>query len=76
MTDKQSRPMSMMETVTSTAVGLAINTGANSLLLPMFGFPVRWDQSVALAAIFTVISILRGYTLRRVFEWVRVRAHS
>lgn len=73
----QSRKGSVFETVTNTAVGFAINWGANLVILPLFGLPITGGQAFHMGLIFTAISIARGYVLRRVFnritEWRAAR---
>jgi hypothetical protein len=75
----QSRTDSFMEAVTNTAIGLVISTIANYFVIPaVLGVHMTHAQNVALASIFTVISIARSYTLRRVFNgrtpWQALRA--
>jgi len=70
---KQSKRMSMMESVTNVAVGYGVAVSAQILVFPMFGLDVALADNLAIGAIFTAISIVRSYTLRRVFEEIRVR---
>lgn len=49
--------------------GLSLCSGAGGLYL---GLPTRLDDAMAIGAIFTIISILRSFLLRRLFEAVRV----
>ncbi len=69
----QSRKGSITETVANTAIGFAINWGANLVILPMFGLPLTGGQAFHMGLVFTAISIARGYVMRRVFnritEW-------
>lgn len=73
----QSRRGSIAETVTNTAVGFAINWGANLVILPLFGLPITGGQAFHMGLVFTAISIARGYVMRRVFnritEWRAAR---
>jgi len=65
----QSRVDSFMEAVTNTLIGLVISTVANFFVIPMvLGVRMTPGQNIALAAIFTVISIGRSYALRRAFN--------
>ena len=64
----QTRIMSFIESASNTAIGLTINTLANLIVLPMFGLHPTTGDAVGLAAIFTVISIVRSYALRRMFN--------
>lgn len=64
----QSKKGSFIEVCTNTAIGYGINVVANFLILPLFGLAVTTSQSMQIGLIFTAISILRGYILRRVFN--------
>lgn len=64
----QTRLSSLIEAVFSTAIGLAINLVAQRFVFPLFGFNPEFATNLAIAAIFTVISIVRGYCVRRYFE--------
>lgn len=72
----QSKKMSWMETCTNTAIGYAINQTAQILLFPLVGIHVSYGVNFALGGMFTVISIARGFALRRLFEWWRVFSHD
>lgn len=69
----QSRKASLAEALTNTAVGFGVSLGANAVLLPTVGCHISTAQSAFLVVCFTVLSIARGYLLRRWFEFVRVR---
>jgi hypothetical protein len=58
----QSRVLPLVEVVTGSVIAFALS------ILALFGFPVRLEQSFAITLIFTVISIVRGYLVRRFFE--------
>lgn len=81
MMEKQSRMDSAMETVTNTAIGLAVAMVANAIILPVvLGVPVPLSHNIAIAAGFTVVSILRQYIIRRLFNgrsvWRSIRDHD
>lgn len=65
---EQSRVMSLVEVITGSVIAFAVSLWANYAVLPLFGFDVRFDQSFAITAIFTAISIARSYLVRRFFE--------
>lgn len=64
----QSRAMSAVEAATSTAIGFGIAWVATMLVLPAFGLPVSPGAGFWITVIFTVISLVRGYFVRRLFE--------
>lgn len=43
------------------------------VVLPLFGLHPSLGENLALGGVFTVISLVRGYTLRRLFERLRAR---
>lgn len=64
----QSRLASLVEASTNVAIGFAINMGANLLVLPAFGYPVTAADAFGIGLVFTAISVLRSYMLRRAFN--------
>lgn len=67
----QTKKGSLYEALTNTAVGWVINYVANILILPMFGLMVTYGQAFWIGCIFTVISIIRSYVMRRVFNAIK-----
>ena len=70
---KQSRLMSLVESVINIAVGLGVAMVANAIILPLVGFPISLAQNAIIAAFMTVISIARSFVLRRLFEALHIR---
>jgi hypothetical protein len=68
----QSRFMSMVESWGNVAIGFWINFALNLAVLPLFGLSVTATQSLGIGAVFTVVSVIRSYYVRRGFEWLRV----
>jgi len=64
----QSRWMSFVEAVTNIAVGYALAVLTQIIVFPLFGLHASLGQNFLLAALFTAISLIRGYTLRRLFN--------
>ena len=64
----QSKRESMIETLTSVFVGWLISFIANMLVLPLFGYNINLTDGVLISIIFTIISIVRGYMVRRWFN--------
>ena len=69
---KQSRRMSFAEAATNVAVGVAFAFVVQIAIFPMFGIAVSITDNIMIAAIFTVVSLVRSFTLRRLFEAVRI----
>lgn len=71
---KQSRAMSMVEAIANVAVGFWVAITAQVLVFPLFGFHAAPAQHLAIGAIFTGVSLIRSFALRRLFEAIRQRA--
>lgn len=66
----QTRLQSLAETCINTAIGYGVSTLANWLVLPLFGYAVTIGDSMLIGVIFTFIAIIRGYFVRRLFNWI------
>ena len=66
----QSKRNSALEAATNVAIGYLVSVLANVLILPLFGYNVTIGDSFAIGLAFTVVSLLRSYLLRRVFNWL------
>lgn len=64
---RQSRRMSIIEAITNVAVGYALAVATQMLVFPWFGLHASFGDSLALGLVFTGISLIRGYALRRLF---------
>jgi hypothetical protein len=71
---KQSRFMSGMETVLSTAAGFFLSLFLQWMILPiLLGVTIPIEINLAFAAIMTVASLARQFVLRRLFEALHIR---
>jgi hypothetical protein len=66
---KQTRKQSLAETITGTLIGYIVAVAANALVLPLFGYKTTVGDNLGIAIIFTVISLVRGYYVCRLFNW-------
>lgn len=64
----QTKKQSLTEAITNTAVGFVVSLASIFLILPVFGIESTPLKNIGITAYFTVISIARGYVLRRVFN--------
>lgn len=71
--NKQSKTMSLVESMTNVIVGFGVATGGNALLFPLVGLSLNIKQNLFVATVLTFVSICRSFILRRVFEYIRVR---
>jgi hypothetical protein len=62
----------LVEAIVNVLVGYGIAVLTQIIVFPWFGLPARVSDALAIGAIFTVVSILRSYALRRLFEMIRI----
>ncbi len=73
MSASQTKRGSAAETVANLVVGLAVSFACNAVVLPLCHIAETAEQNVELTLIFTVISIVRSYCMRRLFNWLSVK---
>ncbi len=64
----QSRRLSLIEAITNVAVGYVLAVITQILVFPWFGIHPSLGENLAIGSVFTGISLLRSYALRRLFE--------
>ena len=67
----QTKKMSLIETLSSVAIGYVISLVAQMIIFPVFGIEVSLTDNLLIGLFFTVVSIIRGYYVRRLFEWIK-----
>ena len=67
---KQSHLMSLAESTANVAAGYGIAVLTQVLVFPLFGLNVSLSKNLGIGAVFTVISLVRSYVLRRIFNAV------
>ena len=70
---KQSRAMSLLESIANVLVGYGVAVTTQILVFPLFGWQASVKDNLTIGLIFTAVSIVRSYALRRGFEALRVR---
>ena len=79
MSHHQTRIDSFMETLTNTFVGFLISLITTVIVFPLYGIKTHFHDQAAITGIFTVVSILRQYILRRLFNgrtiWWTIREY-
>lgn len=73
---RQTRFGSVIESFSNVVIGFGISFLANIIVLPWFGFHVTARDAFGIGIIFTVISIVRSYVLRRVFNKIKELHHD
>ena len=64
----QTKRQSAIESLTSTTIGIIIGIVLNLTILPIFGYPVSLSDSLWISVIFTAVSVIRSYAVRRIFN--------
>ena len=64
----QSPAMSAVEAVTNVFVGYGIAVVTQVLVFPLFGLTAPLGDNLLLGMVFTAVSLIRSYALRRVFN--------
>jgi hypothetical protein len=73
---KQSRVMSLVESVANVIVGYGVAVVTQMLIFPVFGLHTTLAQNLKMGAVFTLVSLARSFALRRLFEHLRVASRS
>ena len=69
----QSKKMSFVEACVSTFIGYVVAIAAQLVVFPLFDIQVSLAQNFSIGAVFTAVSIARGYAVRRLFNMLGAR---
>ena len=72
----QKRSHSVFESLFNVVIGFGVSFVANLVVLPWFGLKVSAGSAFGIGVIFTVISIVRSYVLRRIFNRIMLCSKS
>ena len=64
----QSRFMSLLEAVTNIVVGYGLAVLTQIIVFPFFGLHASLSDNLLLGSVFTIVSLARGFALRRIFN--------
>jgi cobalamin synthase len=64
----QSRLQSFIEAWSNTLIGYFINLAVQLVVYPFYGATFSFGQNIQIGLIFMVVSMVRSYVLRRVFN--------
>jgi hypothetical protein len=65
---KQTKKHSIIESITQTLIGLLTSILVQVVLYPLLDIPVSFKQNLIITAVFFIVSIIRGYVVRRYFN--------
>jgi len=63
--------MSLVEAIANVVVGYGIAVLAQVLVFPLFGLRASLADNLLIGGIFTAVSVVRSFALRRLFERLR-----
>ena len=64
----QTKKHSIIESITQTIIGLGTSILIQVILYPLMGIPVTFSQNLIITTVFFIVSIIRGYFVRRYFS--------
>lgn len=64
----QTKTHSMIESITNVLVGYLIAVISQIIIFPVFGLNVSLKNNLIIGLWFTIISLIRSYILRRIFN--------
>jgi hypothetical protein len=70
---EQTKLGSFYEALINIIIGWTINFTANMTIFPLFGWEISIEQNIWLGTIYTVISLVRSYIIRR---WFNAKLHA
>jgi hypothetical protein len=70
---KQTRRASFIEAWFSVAIGYGVALASQIIVFPWFDIHIGLSENIAIGLVFTAISIVRGFAVRRLFEHLRVK---
>lgn len=68
---RQSHAMSLVEAFSNVFVGYGLAVLTQMAVFPLFGLRATLSENLTIGAIFTVVSIIRSYSIRRIFNSIR-----
>lgn len=72
----QSKRNSFIEAVASTAIGFATSVVVTAIVLPAYNMPINLWVNFQITAIFTAVSVVRSYYVRRFFNYLHGVHHE
>ena len=70
---EQTKLGSFYESLINIIIGWTINFTANMTVFPLFGWEISIEQNILLGTIYTFISLVRSYVIRR---WFNAKLHA
>jgi len=65
----QTKSMSAVESIANVVVGYGVAVATQIVVFPWMGIHVNLESDLVIGVIFTAVSLVRSYALRRAFNW-------
>lgn len=69
----QSKTQSLIETFVNILIGYIVAIAAQVIVFPWFGIEADFDTNIKIGVIFTLVSVVRTYVVRRFFNWLHCK---
>lgn len=69
----QSRFASLVESILNIVIGYGVAVFAQLLIFPLFDIHITLSDNLMIGALFTPVSLVRSYALRRLFNLLQIR---
>lgn len=73
MPSSQSRRASLLEAILNTSTGFFTSLLTQWMVFPIFGFHPVLSENLTITAIFTIVSVVRSYVWRRIFNTLHAK---
>jgi len=64
----QTKKFSLIESISNVVVGYLVAVGSQIIIFPFFGIHIPMRDNFIIGLWFTVVSVIRSYSLRRIFN--------
>ena len=65
----QTRWQSLLEACANVLIGYVVALATQLVVFPLLGIEASLGQNIVIGIIFTVVSLVRSYYVRRLFNW-------
>jgi hypothetical protein len=72
----QKKSHSLIESLVNVLIGYIIALLAQLSIFPLFGINISMSDNLMIGALFTIVSIVRSYALRRLFNYISVMGNK
>lgn len=67
----QTKRISLIEAIVSTLIGFIVSLIVQLIIYPIMDIKATIEQNLTITTVFTIVSIVRGYLVRRFFNKIK-----